>query len=171
MLIVPQALAALGMKAILRQLLAKIGYKGVLISNTLAIGLLLVSFTTIRLHTPVWQIVAIAFFYGACTSLQYTAMNTLVYADIEEGDTSGASSIASTMQQMAISFGVAIAGLTTAFFVPRSAYSDAALMIGGIHKALLCLGGLTLLSTMVFAGLKREDGDAVSEHKIMHPDG
>ena len=171
MLIVPQAVAAMGMKAILTKLLGKIGYKGVLVANTVAIGLLLLTFTTIHLHTPVWQIVGIAFFYGACTSLQYTTMNTLVYADIEEQDASSASSIASTMQQMAISFGVAIAGLTTAFFVPRSAYSDAALMIGGIHKALLCLGGLTLLSTMVFAGLKREDGDAVSEHKIMHPDG
>jgi EmrB/QacA subfamily drug resistance transporter len=171
MLIVPQALAALGMKAILRKLMAKIGYKGVLISNTLAIGVLLVSFTTIGLNTPVWQIVAIGFFYGACTSLQYTSMNTLVFADVEEKDASGASSIASTMQQMAISFGVAIAGLTTAFFVPRRAYSDPALMIGGIHKALLCLGGLTLLSTVVFAGLKRDDGNAVSEHKIVHPDG
>jgi hypothetical protein len=115
--------------------------------------------------------VAIAFFYGACTSLQYTTMNTLVYADIEEEDASSASSIASTMQQMSISFGVAFAGLATAFFVPGKAYSDSALMIAGIHKALLCLGALTMVSTVVFTGLKRGDGDSVSEHRIMHPDG
>jgi hypothetical protein len=42
LLIMPQAIAAMGMKAILRKLLEAIGYKGVLISNTLAIGLLLV---------------------------------------------------------------------------------------------------------------------------------
>jgi hypothetical protein len=66
---------------------------------------------------------------------------------------------------------VAFAGLTTAFFVPGAAYSNAALMIGGIHKAFVCLGGLTVVSTVVFAGLKSGDGDAVSEHKIMHPDG
>jgi hypothetical protein len=40
-------------------------------------------------------------------------MNTLVYADITEGDASDASSIASTMQQMSISFGVTAAGLAT----------------------------------------------------------
>jgi len=171
MLIVPQAIAAMGMKAILTRLLGNIGYKGVLISNTVAIGVLLLTLTTIHLHTSAGQIVAIAFFYGACTSLQYTAMNTLVYADIEEGDASSASSIASTMQQMSISFGVAFAGLTTAFFVPGKAYSDSGLMIEGIHKALLCLGGLTLVSTVVFVGLKRGDGDAVSEHKMMHPGG
>jgi len=45
-------------------------------------------------------------------------MNTLVYADITEKDTSSASYVASTMQQMSISFGVATAGLATAFFVP-----------------------------------------------------
>ena len=171
MLIVPQAIAALGMKAILRKLLGSIGYKGVLVANTLAIGSLLILFTTIGLHTSLVQIVAIAFFYGACTSLQYTTMNTLVYADVEEKDTSGASSIASTMQQMSISFGVACAGLTTAFFVPGAAYSNSALMIGGIHKAFLCLGALTVVSTIVFAGLKRGDGSAVSEQKLMHPDG
>jgi EmrB/QacA subfamily drug resistance transporter len=171
LLIMPQAIAALGMKAILRKLLASMGYKGVLVSNTIAIGLLLLLFTTIHRDTSVAQIVAIAFFYGACTSLQYTAMNTLVYADVEEKDTSNASSIASTMQQMSISFGVAIAGLTTAFFVPGQAYSQPLLMIHGIHKAFLCLGALTVVSTVVFAGLKREDGGAVNEQKIMHPDG
>jgi EmrB/QacA subfamily drug resistance transporter len=171
LLIVPQAIAAMGMKAILRKLLGGIGYKGVLISNTLAIGALLMIFTTIHLHTPAWQIVAIAFCYGACTSLQYTTMNTLVYADIEEVDASSASSIASTMQQMSISFGVAFAGLTTAFFVPGAAYNDSLQVIAGIHKAFLSLGALTMVSTIVFGGLKRGDGDTVSEHKIMHPDG
>jgi hypothetical protein len=171
LLIVPQAIAAMGMKTILRKLLAAVGYKGVLISNTLAIGALLIVFTTIHRHTSIAQIVVIACFYGACTSLQYTTMNTLVYADVEEDEASGASSIASTMQQMSISFGVAIAGMTTAFFVPGRAYSDPTLMIHGIHKALLCLGALTLVSTIVFVGLKRGDGDAVTEHKIMHPDG
>ena len=171
LLIVPQAVAAMGMKAILRKLLADIGYKGVLISNTLAIGSLLILLTSIRLHTSAVQIVAIAFFYGACTSLQYTTMNTLVYADVEEKDASGASSIASTMQQMSISFGVAFAGLATAFFVPGAAYSTSALMIAGIHKAFFCLGALTLVSTAVFAGLQRGDGDNVREHKILHPDG
>jgi hypothetical protein len=70
-------------------------------------GLLLLLFATIGLHTPVWIIVLQAFFYGAFTSLQYTSMNTLVYADTTDQESSAASSIASTMQQMSISFGVA----------------------------------------------------------------
>ena len=171
LLIMPQAIAALCMKAILRKLIALIGYKWVLISNTAIIGVMLVLFTTIRMQTPVWTIVMIAFFYGAFTSLQYTTMNTLVYADVAEQDASSASSIASTGQQMSISFGLAAAGLATAFFVPDAAYSDSQQMIGGIHKAFLCLGVITLASTAVFTSLKKDDGAAVNAHKMLHPDG
>jgi EmrB/QacA subfamily drug resistance transporter len=171
LLIMPQAVAAMSMKIVMRRLLALIGYRGVLISNTILIGILLLLFSTIGLNTPVWLIVLIAFFYGALTSLQYTTMNTLVYADVAEPDTSNASSIAATMQQMSISFGVAAAGLTTAFFIPSGADSNPHAMIAGIHKAFWCLGAMTVLSTAVFASLKRGDGETVNARKILHPDG
>jgi EmrB/QacA subfamily drug resistance transporter len=171
LLIMPQAIAAMSMKAIMKRLLGAIGYRGVLVSNTLLIGVLLALFSTIGAHTPVWYIVVLAFFYGGLTSLQYTSMNTLVYADIGEHDTSSASTIASTMQQLAISFGVAVAGLTTAFFLPTSSYSEPAAMIHGIHKAFWVLAALTIVSTAVFASLRRDDGEAVSQRKILHPDG
>jgi hypothetical protein len=97
-------------------------------------------------------------------------MNTLVFGDIEEEDASSASSIASTMQQMSISFGVAAAGLATAFFVP-STHSGPTEMIHGIHKALIALGVLTVLSTIVFRSLRSGDGDDGSLHKVLHPGG
>jgi MFS family permease len=117
LLIMPQALAAMSMKPFMPRLLAVVGYRWVLISNTVVLGLLLMLFATVGVHTPVWVIVLQAFCYGAFTSLQYTSMNTLVYADTTDEQTSAASSIASTMQQLSISFGVAAAGLATAFFV------------------------------------------------------
>jgi EmrB/QacA subfamily drug resistance transporter len=167
LLIMPQAIASMGMKTIMPRLLSRVGYRGVLISNTLILGVLLMVFATIGVRTPVWLIVLQAFLYGAFTSLQYTSMNTLVYADIEEKDASSASSIASTMQQMAISFGVAAAGLTTALFVP-STHSNPTEMIHGIHKALIALGILTIVSTIVFHSLRSGDGDDVSLHKVVH---
>jgi MFS family permease len=170
LLVMPQAIASMGMKTVMPRLLSRIGYRGVLISNTLILGVLLMVFATIGLGTPVWAIVLQAFLYGAFTSLQYTSMNTLVFADIAEKDASSASSIASTAQQMSISFGVAVAGLATAFFVP-STHSNPAEMIHGIHKALLSLGIFTVLSTMVFRTLRSGDGDDVSLHEVLHPGG
>ncbi len=166
----PQAAAAMAMKALMPTLLRRVGYRGVLISNTLILGGLLLLFATIDATTPVWIIVLLAFVYGAFTSLQYTSMNTLVYADIPAEDASHASSIASTMQQMSISFGVAAAGLTTALFVPSTKATPAE-MIQGTHKALIALGLLTIASTIVFRGLKSGDGDDVSQHKALHLGG
>ena len=171
LLIMPQALAAMSVKVLMPGVLRRFGYRGVLISNTLILGLLLFGFATIGVRTPVWLIVVQAFCYGAFTSLQYTSMNTLVYADIREEDTSNASSIASTMQQLSISFGVAAAGLATAFFVPDRFLSSAMEMIRGIHQALFVLGGLTILSTVVFAELRSGDGDKVSQQKAVHHPG
>ena len=64
------------------KILARVGYRGVLISNTLLLGLLLMLFATVGPATPVWQIVLQAVCYGTLTSPQYTSMNTLVYADV-----------------------------------------------------------------------------------------
>jgi MFS family permease len=153
------------------RLLATVGYRWVLISNTVLLGLMLLLFATVGLHTPVWLILLQAFFYGAFTSLQYSSMNTLVYADTTDQQSSAASSIASTGQQMSISFGVAGAGLATMFFVPLYGQSAPVEMIAGIHKALVALGILTIASTIVFSGLERGDGDAVSQQKVFHPGG
>ena len=168
----PQAMAAMSIKFLMPRILTRFGYRGVLSSNTIILGLLLFLFATIGLHTPVWLIVLLAFCYGAFTSLQYTSMNTLVYADVADDQTSSASSIASTMQQLSISFGVAVAGLVTTFFVPERFRSNAPEMIHGIHQALLILGALTILSTIVFRELRQGDGDKVSQQKVpQHPGG
>ncbi len=143
LLMMPQAIAAMSLKMTMPRILTRFGYRGVLISNTVILGLLILLFATIGVGTPVWLIVAQAFCFGFFSSLQYTSMNTLVYADVTEEQTSSASSIASTMQQMSISFGVATASLATAFFIPDRFHSSAPEMIHGIHHAFFVLGGLT----------------------------
>ncbi len=169
LLMMPQALAAMSLKLTMPRILTRFGYRQVLISNTVILGLLILLFATVGVETPVWLIVAQLFCFGFFTSLQYTSMNTLVYADVTEAQTSSASTIASTAQQMSISFGVASASLVTALFIPDRFHADAAQMIHGIHQAFFVLGGLTILSAIVFAGLRREDGDAVSRHKVVLP--
>ncbi len=166
-LIMPQALAAMSLKMSMPFVLTRFGYRRVLIYNTVIIGVILVLFATIGPGTPVWLIVLQAFSFGFFSSLQYTSMNTLVYADVTESDTSMASTIASTVQQMSISFGVAVASLVAALFIPDRFHSDASQMIHGVHQAFIVLGVLTVLSTIVFRELKNDDGDSVSQHNVM----
>jgi len=167
LLMIPQALAAMSLKLTMPAILRYFGYRRVLISNTMFLGFLIALFATIGVRTPVWLMVAQTFVFGFFTSLQYTSMNTLVYADVAEDQASSASTIASTMQQMAISFGIATASLSTAFFIPDRFHTTGPEMIQGIHKAFLALGGLTVLSSLVFRELKNDDGNTVSLHKAI----
>ena len=150
------------------RLLNRFGYRYILISNTIIIGIMLALFACIGLCTPLWVIVLLAFLYGGFSTVQYSSMNTLVYADVTEEETSAASTIFATMQQMALSFGVAIAGLATAFFLPEHIWSLPAVFIHGIHEAFVALGILTVVSTVVFRNLRRRDGLSISRQKLVH---
>jgi len=171
LLMMPQAFAAMSLKMTMPHILARFGYRAVLISNTAMLGLLITLFATIGAATPVWLIVAQLFVYGFFQSLQFTSMNTLVYADVGAEAAGSASTIASTAQQLSMSFGVAVASLVTALFVPDRFHTDAPQMIRGIHEAFIALGLATIASTAAFAGLRREDGSAVSQHRADLPAG
>ncbi|HTH48753.1 MAG TPA: MFS transporter [Candidatus Limnocylindria bacterium] len=164
LLMMPQAVAAMSLKVTMPRILARFGYRRVLIFNTVMLGGLILLFATIGRHTPVWLIVLQVFCFGFFASLQYTSMNTLVYADVEQKLTSSASTIASTAQQMSISFGVAAASLATAFFIPDRYHASAPEMIHGIHQAFCVMGGMTIVSSVVFHQLKTTDGDVVARH-------
>jgi hypothetical protein len=161
----------MSLKPTLPRILMKFGYRQVLIVNTVALGIMLMLFSTIDAGTPIWVIVLQTFVYGFFTSTQYTSMNTLAYADVNNEQASGASTIASAVQQMAVSFGVASASLTAALYIPDETRASAPQMIHGIHLALRTLGAWTVLSTMVFGEMKSNDGAAVSAHKEGVPAG
>lgn len=164
LLIAPQAMAAMGLKMVVPRILARFGYRTVLIANTFIVGMLIMLFATVGVGTPAWRIVLQAFVLGFFTSMQYTSMNTLVYADVGASQTSSASTIASTGQQMSISFGVAVASLIASLFVPERLHSDPTAMIHGVHQAFIALGVITMASSLVFMELHKGDGGAVSSH-------
>jgi MFS family permease len=164
LLTVPLAVAAIGMKVISRPILARVGHRQVLIVNTVLLGCTIMIFSQVGPGTPIWAIVALSFTQGFFSSLQFTSMNTLIYADVDDKDASKASSIASTGQQMSVSFGVAFASTLTAWFLTGVDQTDAAQTVPALHKAFLFMGGLTILSSLTFWGLKKTDGDNVSHH-------
>jgi EmrB/QacA subfamily drug resistance transporter len=167
LLIMPQSVAAISLKMAMPHILTRFGYRRVLLANTVLIGLVIALFATVGPGTPVWIIVIQALCFGFFSSLQYTSMNTLAYADVGEAETSMASTIASTMQQMAMSFGIATASLVTSIFIADRFHTEAPEMIHGIHDAFLVLGALTVLSTLVFRELRTDDGDNVSQHNAL----
>ena len=165
LLIMPQSVAAIIFRTLTPRILTYFGYRKILLANTLMLGLLIVTFSFINEDASVTTIVVLTSCLGFLSSLQYTSMNTLVYADIDEKDTSMASTIVSTAQQMSLSFGVATASLAAAFFIPDRSVATTAELLHGIRHAFVFLGILTGISTLVFQELKDSDGDSISHHK------
>lgn len=166
----PQAIAAIWMKVMSASILERFGHRRVLIANTLGFGGTLLVFSFVGPGTPLWCILTLGFVQGLFSALQFTSMNTLVYADIADKDTSMANSIALTAQMMAWSFGVAAASLLTAFYLGDLPQSDRVSFVSALHYSLLTLGTLTICSALSFRRLHRNDGNNVS-NRPTRPEG
>jgi len=162
LLMMPTALAAMVMKLIAPRLLRKFGYRQVLVVNTLMIGVTIGLFALIEVDTPLALIVMLGLAQGFFNSLQFSSMNTMAYADVEPRDSSMASTIASSLQQLSMSFGLACGSLVAGWYLGSSPQTDHLALESALHHAFLTLGGLTLLSSLSFWTLSAEDGQSVS---------
>lgn len=161
----PQALAAMGMKLISRPIMARYGHRTVLMSNTVLLGCTMMMFSFINRGVPLGWLLSLSLAQGFFASLQFTAMNSLVYADVTDRDASKASSISSTAQQLSLSFGVAFGSLTAAYFLGHVNQTDYVQTIPALHKAFLALGITTVISSAMFWRLHADDGDNVSNRR------
>ncbi|WP_202033745.1 MFS transporter [Massilia sp. Se16.2.3] len=162
LLMMPSAAAAMGMKLIAPKVLARFGYRQVLVVNTLCIGLTIALFGLVGRETPLILIVCISLMQGFFNSLQFSSMNTLAYADIDAKDSSMASTISSSFQQLSMSFGLATGTLVTAWFLGHVPQTNPVLVTGALHHGFWALAMMTILSAVIFWRLRRRDGDSIS---------
>jgi EmrB/QacA subfamily drug resistance transporter len=170
LLMMPAAFAAMFMKIIAAGVLRRFGYRQVLVANTMLIGCTICGYSLVGPSTPLFVIVLLGLTLGFFNSLQFSSMNTMAYADIDAADTSMASSIASSFQQISMSFGLACGSLITAWYIGDLPQTDRQAVTGALHHAFLTLGVLTLLSSLSFRTLRPGDGDSVSRGGMAAPD-
>jgi EmrB/QacA subfamily drug resistance transporter len=153
-LLAPIAVGVFLVKPLSVYILRYFGYKKLLILNTLLVSLSLWSFCSIDIGSTIYGISLLTFIYGFLIALQYTGMNSLAYANVNEQDMSAATSIMSTIQQLAQSFGVAVAAILIGLFTNQHLLS-----VKIFHQTFLMLALLTLLSGGIFLSLHQEDGN------------
>jgi len=165
LLMMPSAAAAMAMKLISQRLLRRFGYRRILIVNTVMIGVTISMFALVSSATPLFLVVLISLAQGFFNSLQFTSMNSMAYADIESRDTSMASTIASSMQQLSMSFGLACSSLIAGWYLGHLSQTEQVAVTHALHAAFLTLGGITFLSSITFWTLRPDDGQSVSGGK------
>jgi EmrB/QacA subfamily drug resistance transporter len=169
LLMMPTALAAMGMKLVSTRLLGKFGYRQVLIVNTVFIGITIGLFATVTPGTPLALIVTFGLMQGFFNSLQFSSMNSLAYADIAANDSSMASTISSSFQQLSMSFGLATGSLITGWFLGDVPQTNRLMVTSALHSAFIALSVVTILSSLTFWGLRRDDGESISKGRKVAP--
>ena len=169
LLMMPAAAAAMTMKALAAPMLKRFGYRQVLVVNTLLVACTIASYSLVGEGTPIYVIVGMGLALGLFNSLQFSSMNSMAYADIDAADTAMASTMASTFQQMSMSFGLAFGSLTTAYFLNGLSQSDRVAVTSSLHHAFLTLAVLTVVSSLSFWTLRPQDGESVSKGSSAPP--
>lgn len=151
------AVGAMLVKSISKRILSYIGFKQLLLMNTVLLGLTLSLFATITLHSTTIVIVFYVLLFGVLASLQYSSMNPLAFAETCPEETSDASSIHSVTIQIASSFSVAICALILKKFSNASPGGHL-LNLTDFHYTFLIVSAITVFSSIIFLFLKKEDG-------------
>jgi EmrB/QacA subfamily drug resistance transporter len=154
MMMIPAALAGMFSKRIVVPLVHRLGYRRVLVGNTLLVGLAMASFALVRADTP-WYWLGLQFAgFGAVNSLQFTAMNTLALRDLDDELASSGNSLLSMVMMLAMSLGVAIAGGLLGAFGGTAVDLGRGHALAAFRWSFVCVGLVTMASAAIFAQLE-----------------
>ena len=166
LLMMPAAAAAMTMKFLSSRILRRYGFRQVLVVNTLLVGAVICTYSLVSPATPLVLIVLLGLAQGLFNSLQFSSINGMAYADIEPTESSMATSIASTFQQLSLSFGLACGSLVAGWYLGDLPQTDQLAVTRALHHTFVTVGVLTILSSLSFWTLRKTDGENVSRGRV-----
>jgi EmrB/QacA subfamily drug resistance transporter len=156
------AAGALTVKPIAKPMLRRFGFRAVLSVNA-AISAVIVALTAaFRPGWPILAIYGVLLVGGVFRSLQFTAYNTIAYADIPPARMSRATSLYSTLQQLSLTIGVTLGAASLAVFGDFSGRSHPGLP--AFSGAFLIVAAVMLPAAWLALRLPRSAGAEMSGH-------
>lgn len=154
----------LTMKLVTTPILRRFGFKRTLIDNGLITAATLFAICLIQPKTPLLLIGLLLFLSGLGRSMQFTALNTIGFADVPPEKMSGASTLSSTIQQ--ITFGMGIAFGSRALRLAAEIHgSPGRTAPADFQLAFAFVGLVALLSIYDVFALPPDAGQEVSGHR------
>jgi EmrB/QacA subfamily drug resistance transporter len=154
------ALGAISMKFGASRLIRRFGFRLLLIRNGLAASATIAAMALFTPATPFAVIVGLLILGGFLRSLQFTAMNAMSYADIDNGAMSHATSLYTVVQQLSLAAGV----VTAAFMLELAQFmrGDATITANDFAYAFAVVGAIAATSIWTFTRLAPDAGASVS---------
>jgi EmrB/QacA subfamily drug resistance transporter len=158
------ALGSMFMKAAVAGVLRRLGYRPVLIYNSLLSAAFLAACASFVPGMPFAAMIVILLSGGFFRSLQFTSINTLAYAEIEPQLMSRATTLVSVAQQLSLSTGVAVGALVVETTLRLK--HGTAMGAWDFPPAFLAVGALSASAAFVFARLPPDAGAELSGRKV-----
>jgi EmrB/QacA subfamily drug resistance transporter len=152
------------MKVSAQPFLRRFGFRRILIGNGVISGLSILACAFFTRSTPLATIFAVLLVGGFFRSLQFTAFNTIAYADIGTARISAATSFASMAQSLANGTGVALGAVILQLEPMLRGADSGALSILDMQYAFVVCGLLCTSSVLLYLGLAPDAGAEVSGH-------
>lgn len=150
LMMLPMAAAGLISKPFAAYVIKRLGYRRMLIGNTLLLGTAIASFALISPQQPMWLRIVQLIVFGSINSMQFTAMNTVTLRDLQGSQASAGNSLLSMVMMLSMSFGVATAGALLANFEEHFGRSSTTQTLAAFHATFVCIGLITLASAWIF---------------------
>ncbi len=135
----------IGIKPVTTPILRRFGFRATLLANGFAQALTMLGCAMLTPGVPEPVILLLLLASGASRSLQFTALNTLAYADVPEALMGSANTIFSIAFQLGQGFGVALGAMLLRF--SRMGFGGAA--VPGLAEFRAALVGLAVLMVLV----------------------
>ena len=159
------AVGAMTMKMATARLLRWFGFRTVLVANAIISTGFLAACAAFTETTPVWVMLVLLLVGGFFRSLQFTSINTLAYADIDQARVSRATSLVSVMQQLAISTGVALGALAVELTLHFHAQPE--LTAADFPPAFIAVSVISVASILIFARLSPDAGAELANRALV----
>jgi EmrB/QacA subfamily drug resistance transporter len=159
------AVGAMLMKLVATPIIQYFGFKRVLVINAILAGSFVALCGLFRADTPIWVMAVVLVVGGFFRSLQFTAVNTLTYADLSSEAMSRASSFAATAQQLGITLGVATAAVTLNLSMTWRGGDELAVV--DVVWGFIVVGLITAGSLLSFLRLPANAGDHLHQNKAV----
>jgi EmrB/QacA subfamily drug resistance transporter len=161
------AVGAIAMKPAAQWALRTFGFRAVLGWNAAISAGLVAAMALFRPTWPMAAIYGVLIVGGFLRSLQFTAYNTIAYADIPREKMSAASSFYSTVQQISLTMGITVGA--GALEIARAVSGRAAPSLGDFSTAFLVVATMSLCAAPFALQLKPSAGSEMSGHRQSPP--
>jgi MFS family permease len=156
---------AMGMKPLAARIIRTFGFRNIMVINAVVSSFFLAACALFTPATPLLLIMIILLVGGFFRSLQFTAINTVAYAEVEMTQMSRATTLVSVNQQLAISAGVAVG----AFCVESTmAWRHVPTLSADVFApAFVVVAVLSALSAYFFWQMPDDAGHEISGRKVL----